>query len=423
MKKSFRTGKRITAILLASLMLLPWNPRQISAADQPNLPKAVTKMGFRYAENLPAKKNAVYSPYGLSQALGLVTCGIPENTAAGANMLTLLGAKDLADLQQQNKAYSEGARFGTDNTFRSVNMLLVDKSVGGKEAVLPDYLTAVTDAYHATVRTADFKHNLAAEKELIKQNVSTATGGFLSDYESIADESTDTDLMNITYFKGKWQYPFKTELTKNKKFKNVSGKTKKVPMMHQVYEEKIRYYADKNFRGIILPYSAKASEDGTIPSRVEMVIILPKKKTDLKCVKKWNQKSDSYRQRFLKKLTKAGTDNITVLDLPRFELDETVDLKDIFPALGAGDLLGSPSPVTNILKDPLLIDAASQRTKIKVDEEGTEAAAVTEITAKVTSIGPSKKLPRYTFKCNVPFVFMIRDEKGMTLFAGAVNKL
>ena len=154
-----------------------------------------------------------------------------------------------------------------------------------------------------------------------------------------------------------------------------------------------------------------------------MVVILPAKKSSKACVKNWFKKSDSYRQKFLNKLTKAGSDNVVTLNLPRFELDETYDLEPLLNKIGANSLFTEDAGLTEIVKDPLAVSAASQRTKIKVDEEGTEAAAVTEFTMKCTSVGPGRKIPHYKFNCNVPFVFLLRDSTGMVLFAGAVNNL
>jgi serine protease inhibitor len=58
-----------------------------------------------------------------------------------------------------------------------------------------------------------------------------------------------------------------------------------------------------------------------------------------------------------------------------------------------------------------------------VDEEGTEAAAVTEIVAKCTAIMNPPKKPVYNFCCKVPFVYMICDTNGMPIFSGSVSDL
>ncbi|MBR4758867.1 MAG: hypothetical protein IK078_01785 [Lachnospiraceae bacterium] len=389
--------------------------------DATRIGKSVTRMGLRYGALLGNKKNVAYSPYGLASCLGMLSGGMDKASNGYAQVLSLLNAKDATTLGQDNRAFLKQANYGSENTFKTANFLLVDQSISGKEGVKPEYLAFVGKYYDATVRTADFKKNLDGEKAQIKKDVNDITDGFIPDYESAVDDSTDVDLMNVTYFKGKWRYPFKKKNTKKKKFTMANGKTKKVQMMSIDLKEQIRYYQDKNFRAISLPYSWKAPE-GEYPTAVEMVIILPKKKKAVDCVKKWNQKSVSYKEKFLAKLDRASTFNEVSVNLPRFDIDMTCDLQKNLEKLGAKDIFTGNSGITGIVKDPLYISAAVQRTKIKVDEEGTKAAAVTEFVAKCTAVAEPKEPPHYDFFCNVPFVFMVRDASGNTLFAGAVNK-
>jgi len=79
----------------------------------------------------------------------------------------------------------------------------------------------------------------------------------------------------------------------------------------------------------------------------------------------------------------------------------------------------------NIVKDtPLKIGNVQQRAKVKVDEQGTEAAAVTEVVMVATATPNFEPPQRVYFIANRPFVLAIRDvESGVILFAGAVNRL
>ena len=73
----------------------------------------------------------------------------------------------------------------------------------------------------------------------------------------------------------------------------------------------------------------------------------------------------------------------------------TCDLQKNLEKLGAKDIFTGNSGITGIVKDPLYISAAVQRTKIKVDEEGTKAAAITEFVAKCTAVAVPKVPPHY----------------------------
>ena len=431
-----RRSKKLTALFLGLMMTITAplsvmgettvETGAVQNEEKDSLPsyaKAVMNLSFDQAKEFKEGENTAFSTYGLCAALSVLANGVSTSSPNHQKLLSLLGAKSLEELNAQNQAFLSKTDYGCENTFRSIDLLLVDKSVAGKEGIKSAFMTRVSENYPITARTADFQNNLAKEKQLIREAVSEATNGFLPDYESIADEETKVDLMNITYFKGKWMYPFEKKDTKQKKYTNFKGKTKKVPMMRKTFDEQIRYYEDKHFRGIILPYSAKTEAGTFSQNRAEMYVILPKKKTSTKGVKQWNQKSAAYKRRFLKKLRNARTYNIVNLSLPSFETEVTLSLEDLMEKEDLGGLFGSNAGINEIVEQPLCVSAISQRTKIKVDEEGTEAAAVTEIAAKCTAILNPPKKPVYNFCCKVPFVYMICDTNGMPIFSGSVSDL
>ena len=414
----------LSAVMIMTLCISTVSAEPLTSSDYTlsKYSKAVSRSGYIFARKEGNKKNTVYSPYGLAAAIGMLSLGVDEGSRSYKEIMDLFGAETAQQIGAANKAFMEQAYYGPENTFASENFLLVDKTMAGKDGLKSEFSSLATQYYSAQARTADFKNNLGAEKAQIKSDVNRITNGFMPDYESVADEETDVDLMNVTYFKGRWMYPFDKQNTEKQSFTNVKGKTKKVDMMQQRLFEKVKYYQDKNFRAISLPYNLNYS-GGKAPTSSTMVIILPKNKKDTECVKKWNKKKASYKDKFIKKLEKADTFNIINLKLPSFELDVSNDLSDEIEAMGVKGIFSQNSGITKVTDAPLYISAASQRTKIKVDEEGTEAAAVTELVAKATAMRPEKLPKEYNFYCNVPFVFMVRDASGMTLFAGAVNKL
>lgn len=90
-------------------------------------------------------------------------------------------------------------------------------------------------------------------------------------------------------------------------------------------------------------------------------------------------------------------------------------------ALGIHAALSQHADFSGISDKGLCIGSALQRTLIKVDEEGTEAAAVTNIGMDVTSPGPVE-VEEFVF--DRPFAFVIREcSSGIVLFTGRVSKL
>ena len=106
------------------------------------------------------------------------------------------------------------------------------------------------------------------------------------------------------------------------------------------------------------------------------------------------------------------------VSLPRFETDTDIDLVPIMSKLGMPDAFDDKkADFSRFCNVPVYIELMKQVAKIKLDEEGTEAAAVTVIGVVETSIGPE---PQYvTFHANHPFLYVISEQQtGAVLFIG-----
>ena len=108
--------------------------------------------------------------------------------------------------------------------------------------------------------------------------------------------------------------------------------------------------------------------------------------------------------------------------VPKFDVDSALDLKPTLQGLGVTDVFDADAsdftPLTDI--DPVWLDQAKQIARVKVDEKGVEAAAVTLMAA--TGGGAPPEAPKVcVMDLDRPFLFLIRAE-GVTLFAGAVER-
>ena len=102
-----------------------------------------------------------------------------------------------------------------------------------------------------------------------------------------------------------------------------------------------------------------------------------------------------------------------MLKLPRFETESNIDLIEIMKRLGMTDAFnGHDADFSNFCNVPVYIGLMKQVAKIKLDEEGTEAAAATVIGIEKTS-----ELPSYTkFYANRPFIYVISEKKTGAIF-------
>lgn len=375
-----------------------------------NLSTSVDEFSWKYFATLNHDENIFYSPYGINAALSILANGATGDTLK--ELLNALEADNLKNLNDGHKNFSAFVAKNYDN-FAEANLLLIDKKIIGR-GLDKNFKRIVNDVYKSDVREANFSNDVDGEKQKISRWVSEKTKNFILNYKSIVTADTVTDLLNVVYFKGTWAIPFKARNTAPQNFKNLDGSIKEVDMMSEVFDDKIAYFENDDFKAIKLPYNANAA----------MYLIMPRDDKVLNVAELWNDYAA--RADFLNSLSKISTfDGKVIVRLPKFELDIENNLVENFKAMGIKKSFSDVAEFFNIVKNTSLkIGNAQHRAKIKVDEQGTKAAAVTEITMLETTAAPNFEPPRRVyFIADRPFLFLIRDiESDVTLFAGVVNK-
>ena len=153
------------------------------------------------------------------------------------------------------------------------------------------------------------------------------------------------------------------------------------------------------------------------------LIILPTETVDInKYIVSLNSKENSINQ-LIKKLKNFKVN----IELPKFELEFYSSLKEVLGDMGMKKAFTNNADLTGLRKEnDLKIDDVLHKTYLKVNELGTEAAAVTAVTTKCTSAGPRKEII-YQMKVNRPFLFLLRSSKLPTdydlLFISKIEKL
>lgn len=211
-------------------------------------------------------------------------------------------------------------------------------------------------------------------------------------------------LTSAIYFKGQWQYKFNKALTQNQPFWSTLEKPTTVPMMQQPVNA--RYFADAAVQVVELPYKG---------DRLSMVILLPTAKDGLGKMEA-NLSSATVNAWIAKAHSMSGD-----VAMPRFEFDTRYQLPDQLSALGMKRAFSNGADFSGITTaEPLKISDVIHKAFIKVDEEGSEAAAATAV---IMDRAPSPVIDRFNFRADHPFVFMIRDIKtGTVLFLGRYSE-
>ena len=376
------------------------------------LSASVDTFGWKYFATLNHDENIFYSPYGINAALSILANGASNDTLK--EILTALSADNVDFLNSGHSNFSKliEQKYSGKNILMESNLLLIDKKFIGR-GIDDNFKRIVTKDYKSDVRAANFSNDADGEKQKITRWVADKTKNFIPDYQSIVTADTITDLLNVVYFKGEWALPFNKKITDRMDFTNRDGSKVKVDMMHEVFNDKIIYRADDKFKGIVLPYSDNAA----------MYLILPVDENALNVAELWNNQPLDYRTNFIDEL-KYIYDGKVIVCLPKFELDIENSLVKNFKAMGIVKSFSNDAEYFNIVKDTKLkIGNAKHRAKVKVDEQGTEAAAITEISMVETTAVYNPRPPRIVyFYAERPFLFLIRDiESKITLFTGVVN--
>jgi serine protease inhibitor len=255
--------------------------------------------------------------------------------------------------------------------------------------------------FDAAITTLDFSDPQCAAT--INRWVDTSTKGKIKQLVGQIAPDTVMLLINAVYFKGKWQVEFDKKLTRDDTFHLLGGKQKKVPMMSQ--SGRYPYYRGEKFQAVSLPYGE---------GHTSLYLFLPDQGTLLKdFFKQLNyQNWNGWLTRF-----RRMQGNI---ELPRFNLEDDRHLNESLEALGmavAFDRNRADFSRMRVERD-LFIQQVKHKAVAEVNEEGTEASAVTSVGIGITSAPVSRP---FTFVADRPFFMALRDERtGTILFMGAV---
>lgn len=341
--------------------------------------------------------NLMLSPLSASVALTMLMNGAEEETYSQIN--TMLGYDGMT-AAEVNEAY------------RSLvtQLLAADASVQLSLAnavwyrnsfvAKPAFLQIMQETFDAHTEGLDF--NSPAALTTINGWASDNTNGKIDKVLNEISSDAVMFLMNALYFKGSWSQKFDKNQTNEAVFHYHDGNTADIPTMHgqvpgrfattPAYQAIEIYYGRKNFSMIIL------LPDADIDALTESLTPAL-----------WND---------LTQQLGSGSEQEVDLSLPKFSFEYEKGLTDELMALGMTDaFIPGVADLTGITEAPLFVSFVKQNTFVEVNEEGTEAAAVTTIGIENTSAGD----PPPQFIVDRPFLFFIREQTTNTLmFAGKV---
>lgn len=351
--------------------------------------------------DVAASGDYIVSPLSMQFLLGMILDGTNGDTAAEIASVLGYGAGEVGAVNEFCLSMlKQLPELDKKTTLSITNALVVNQDYRLNDS----YIEETGKFYEAEVTNMDFG---ASEESAAKINqwASDHTQGMVTRIIEKTSKDMLAYLLNALYFKGTWVTKFDATLTDKAGFTMEDGKASEVMMMNQV--ARLAYLETQAFQAVQMPYGNGA---------FSMTVLLPKsgkKVSDVMAALKatpWKTLMGS--------MGSAEVD----LRMPKYETKFGIKLNDILIAMGMPLSFDEMrADFSKMSPDAMCLSYVRQDAAIKVDEDGTEAAAVSSAGVFVTSVGPTSTI---LFRADHPFIYVISEMgTGAVLFAGRFGNL
>jgi serine protease inhibitor len=372
-------------------------------ASQSNYKVSSAEMALKIFEQelKEAEENFAFSPLSVETALSMITLG--SKGASKVQLLNFIGHGKDTDLDgiMKNLGTITESFQNKDSSiiwdFHNVAFLQEDCDLKD------DYKNKLEMHLGAVVKSVDFD-NYPKAARLINDFVKEKT------HEKITkiverDELQDATLalVNVLYFNGLWREPFDSRLTSKSDFYVNKTKTVQADFMTKTSRVLMGKFEGRDV--VALPY---------VGDRFVMFLIVPDKNKDELHMKPEDIVNSLKHTKFRVKMTD--------LTLPKFKITWQMNLEERLKKFGVHDIFdGSVADLSGISDctkpRPLYVSRIQHKVYLKVNEKGTEAAAVTSVNMTTRSGAIVEARAHF----DRPFTFMLKDEQTDTvIFMGRV---
>ena len=353
-------------------------------------------------------KSFIYSPLSITYVLGMVNDAAIGDTEKELEQTLGFHKGGIKAVNDYCKKLIDGLPKADNKvTLDIANAIFLNKDYALKQQFQQD----MQDYYDAKAEALDFSSPQTLEH--INGWCNDKTKGMIPKILDEVNPDMVSYLLNAIYFKADWASKFDPKNTKEETFTTKTGSTT-LPMMHQ--NVLISYLKTNTYSAVILPYGN---------SLWNMTVMLPEEGATIDDLIKQVTQSSVLNNRGW-----CGTGGNVFqgyevdLKLPRFETSSDTDelgLVELMKKMGIKQAFDSDfAEIPNMCEDRnLYISMMRQKAKIKVNEEGSEAAAVTVAGVNATTAVSPQEYPKATFHANRPFVYVISEaSSGVILFVG-----
>ncbi len=386
------TPKNITSKDAIILKDSGWTSQGFNAVAEANNKFAID-LYKKYSTEFE-NQNVFFSPYSISSAFAMVYEGARGRTAKEIkNVFYFPG--NTSELRTSFAHIYNILNTPNENyTLRTANALWAQKDFPFSQ----HYFDIIEEFYGGKVTNLNFADEESA-RNIINTWIEQQTNGKIKDLipKGVLNSATRLVLTNAIYFKGNWSHQFNKNATHKEDFITPDGNIS-VDMMY--IKEDFPYYEKNETQVLELPYKGNLS----------MIVFLPRSLDDFEnslSVEKINDLT-----------SKLHSEEVRVY-LPRFKFETKYFMANDLKEMGMPTPFSYGADLTGMSKKGgLLIQSVIHQAYIDVNEEGTEAAAATEVSVGITAV----QMHQPVFRANHPFMFIIEDKNtGEILFMGRVT--
>lgn len=362
------------------------------------------------------QENRVYSPLNVYMALSMLAETTGDNTRA--QILDLLQADSMETLRERANALWRD-NYRDDGTVTSIlgnSLWLRDDFTYSKKT-----LNTLAENYYAS----SFSGKMGTEEynQALRDWLNEQTNGLLAEQAQGLEMKPETALAlaSTLYFKAAWNGEFNKENTETDAFHAPSGDVD-TEFMRQTMESS--FYWGSNFTAVQLRFQEGGSMWLVLPDEEYSVdqLLNSGEAMEFLLSPKYDQYDDNGS---LVREGWTGQKYLTIhLSMPKFDVSSDLDLVEGLQKLGVTDVfdpnLSNFDPLEASTTDPLYVSQAKHAARVKVDEEGCEAAAYTVLLVYCGAAAPPDD--EVDFTLDRPFLFAVTGDSGLPLFTGVVNQ-
>jgi serine protease inhibitor len=362
---------------------------------------ATDRLGLTVLGAAPQDGNVVVSPASVVVALSMLAEGARGETAASLDSVLGASGQDRTDavnaLLAALETYDGDPAAVQDDELPDVPLVHVANQVvlDDQAQVHASYLEALAAGYDAGVLATDL--GTGAGLEPLHEWVRHHTGGLIEKSALQPDPAGRVALQNAVLLAARWSSPFEDHATRPRPFVLSDGTQVDAETMQQMHEWS--YAEVDGWRAVRLPYTEGFHADVVLPpDGVDPAAITPEVSAALR------------------KALDPALPRTVDLTLPTLDVD--TDPLDLLPAFSAAGL--ELSDFSGISDQDLTLSQAWQQAVLKVDEEGTVAAAVTELMLSESAAVPPDDVVE--LRVDRPYVFAVsHTDTGWPLFTAAIR--